>query len=389
PKPANDTKQIPDSKPGVTENKAPVPESKNVEGQAPPTVKKDGEVKIPDSLTGEKEDAKAVSGNESKNVKTPLPPAEKRLDEKGEPETALKEKMIITGVPEQEKSSGQVVRGSIPSKKETVKQGTAPEKPEGQAPSTDKTMANDMAVKPEKIDTKKQETADIIRDETTPVKSNTGAVGQSPDVKGVEPLKTPDQSESQTINTQIDQAKGATLQVGAYKEEANAAILKKQLISLGRTAFYRYETAEGLGDLYRIYITGYKTLGEAVKDAKTLVESGVITGYARVHKKIPVTIMPPEKADAAENETGSSIYFIHTGSFKEEVNAQRVVASLKESGYKAFYVPEKEPSVTWFRVYIGDFRSEAQAREKGMELLEKGIITYFKPVAIMPQEKGN
>jgi cell division septation protein DedD len=98
---------------------------------------------------------------------------------------------------------------------------------------------------------------------------------------------------------------------------------------------------------------------------------------------------PPEKAGVAEAETGGRIFFLHTGSFKEEVNAQRVVASLKESGYKAFYVPEKEPSVIWFRVFIGDFRSESQAREKGMELLEKGIITYFKPIAIDPQENGN
>jgi len=208
-------------------------------------------------------------------------------------------------------------------------------------------------------------------------------------VKVQDTLKAPDISEPLATDTHADQPKGATLQVGAYKEEANAAILEKELITLGRRAFYRHEISEGIGDIYRIYITGYKTLGEAVKDAKTLVESGVITGYARAQNKFSVVDISPEKVDAVQNETGSSIYFIHTGSFKEEVNAQRVVASLKGSGYKAFYVPETEPSVTWFRVYIGDFRSEAQAREKGMELLEKRIITYFKPVAIMPQEKGN
>jgi cell division septation protein DedD len=224
---------------------------------------------------------------------------------------------------------------------------------------------------------------EINVNEAAAEKTNPDTAKHAPDIKKAETEKIPSTDEI------IDQPKGATLQVGAYKEEANAAILKKQLISLGRTAFYRRENAEGLGDLYRIYITGYKTLGEAVKDAKTLVESGVITGYARSQNKFTVADIPTEKIYAVQNEPGGSIFFIHTGSFKEEVNAQRVVASLKESGYKAFYVPEKEPSVTWFRVYIGDFKSEAQAREKGMELLEKGIITYFKPVAIMPQEKGN
>lgn len=387
--PGNDIEQVSERKSGVTENKAPEPESKIIEGQNPPAVKKDTEVKIPDSVTREKEVANTTVDTGSKNIKTPLPPAEKRLNEKDLPETVPKEQEIKTAVPEQGKGSGQVIRGSIPSQKKTVKQGAVTQEPEGQAPSTNQSAATDKVPKAEKIDTQKQEAADIIRDETVPVKSSTDAASQTPDEKGPEPLKTPDISEPHTANAHADQPKGATLQVGAYKEEANAAILKKQLLSLGRTAFYRHEKAEGLGDLYRIYITGYKTLGEAVKDAKTLVESGVIKGYARPSSKFSAADIPPEKAVAAESEAGGRIIFLHTGSFKEEVNAQRAVASLKGSGYKAFLVPEKESSVTWYRVYVGDFRSETQAREKGMELLEKGIITYFKPVSIDPQENGN
>ncbi|MBN1906682.1 MAG: SPOR domain-containing protein [Deltaproteobacteria bacterium] len=308
--PVNDIKQVSEENPGVPENKAPETESKIVEGQAPPTAKKDTEAKIPETVTHEQ--------------------------------------VLKTPATEQENRAGQVIRGTIPSQKKTVKQDAAPEKPEGQVSSTDQSAAANEPVT-EKVTEKK------------------------------ESIK----------NESIDQPKGATLQVGAYKEEANAAILKKQLTSLGRTAFYRPETVEGKGDLYRIYITGYKTLGEAVKDAKTLVESGVITDYARTSSKFTSADIPLENAGVAENEKDGRIFFLHTGSFKEEVNAQRAVASLKGSGYKAFLVPEKEPSVTWYRVYIGDFRSEVQAREKGMELLDKEIITYFKPVSIDPQENGN
>jgi cell division septation protein DedD len=332
--PPDNINKVPETKTGVTENKAPVPESKIIEGQAPLTAKKDAGVKAPETETTGV--IKADIDIESKKVEEPLPQAKKEVEK--------------TGIPEQDKTSGQVRREPIPVQKETP--------------------------------------PEIKKDEAVPEKTNTPDATQTPDLKGTEPEKMPEKK-IPLADVNIDQAKGATLQVGACKEEANAAILKKQLLSLGRTAFYRYETAEGMGNIYRIYITGYKTLGEAVKDAKTLVGSGVITGYARPQSKIPAADISPKKTDVTVNETDGNIYFIHTGSYKEEVNAQRAVASLKESGYKAFYVPEKEPSVIWYRVYIGDFRSEAQAREKGMELLNKGIITYFKPVAITPEEKGN
>ena len=39
-------------------------------------------------------------------------------------------------------------------------------------------------------------------------------------------------------------------------------------------------------------------------------------------------------------------------------------------------------SGSWYRVYIGEFNNEAEARKKGMELLDRGLISYFKPIAI-------
>jgi hypothetical protein len=413
PQPDGDTKQVPEAKTGLPEKKLPVPEVKIIEGQTPLTAKKDTAEKIPETtpvkqppeqkpaeaagqikgigqkdaekkipVAEAKEAVKILTGTESKKTEAPLPQAVKKEDEKKASEAAPKEPVEKTGVTGQEKTSGQIRREPIPVKQETVKQAPEPK------PLIEKKKVTSAEPGVGDKPVPKEEPPEIKRDETLPEKIDRVIVNQTPSTTVPVPEKVPEKKIPASVEI-TDQAKGATLQVGAYKEEANAAILKKQLITLGRKAFYRHETAGGMGDIFRIYITGYSTLGDAVRDAKALVESGVITGYARPNMKNPAADIPPQKTEAAANETGNSIYLLHTGSYKEEVNALRAVAMLKESGYKAIYVPEKDATVTWYRVYIGDFRSEAQAREKGMELLEKGIITYFKPVAITPEEKGN
>lgn len=181
------------------------------------------------------------------------------------------------------------------------------------------------------------------------------------------------------INHDDSRLTGASLQVGAFSDEANAASLKKQLRDLGKNAFYRHESADGKGLFYRLYITGYSSLHEAIKDAKELLESGVISGYSRVHSSAPV---PETTAEEPAADQDGKTYFIHISSNKDEKNAAENVARLKEHGYKAFYVFEKEPAGSWYRVYIGEFKNEAEARKKGMELLDRGLISYFKPIVI-------
>lgn len=172
---------------------------------------------------------------------------------------------------------------------------------------------------------------------------------------------------------------GASLQVGSFKDEANAATLKMKLKTLGKNAFYRFESTDNKGKFYRLYITGYSSLREAIKDAEELVGSGVISSYSRVIGKDtdPVSSTTSESADA-----GDKIYLIHVSSNKDEKNAAENVARLKENGYKAIYILEKDQSTSWYRVYIGKFKNETEAREKGKELFERGLIKYFKPIAI-------
>ncbi|MGD9162290.1 MAG: SPOR domain-containing protein [Desulfobacteraceae bacterium] len=202
----------------------------------------------------------------------------------------------------------------------------------------------------------------------------TKAAEPSPAIKKTKPASV--------INHNNSRLTGASLQVGAFSDEAIAAKLQKKLKGLGKKAFYRLESAGSKGDFYRLYITGYSTLHEAIEDAKALVKSGVISGYSRVHSKGPIS-------GTSSKEKKGKTYFLHISSNKDKANAAEYVAKLKEYGYKAFYVLEKDRSVSWYRVYIGEFKNEAEARKKGTELLDKGIISYFKPLVIDRKKLNN
>ena len=113
-----------------------------------------------------------------------------------------------------------------------------------------------------------------------------------------------------------------------------------------------------------------------VKEARKLVNSGVISDYTirqfgKISQPAPA-IKHPEKP----------LFFLHVSSFKEKENAVEYVQLLDEMGLKAFLVQEEISGVSWFRVYIGEFENEAKARKKGDELLQNGMIDYFKPIEI-------
>ncbi len=153
---------------------------------------------------------------------------------------------------------------------------------------------------------------------------------------------------------------------------------------LGKNAFYRKEAIENGDTYYRLYITGYKSLREAIKDAKMLLKSGVISSYSRIHSQ---NITPgTRQTKQVEEENRGKIYVLHISSDKDETNAKETVARFRKSGYKAAYRHEMINSEGWYKVYIGEFKNEAEAREKGAELVKEGIISYFKPIAINPEK---
>lgn len=170
--------------------------------------------------------------------------------------------------------------------------------------------------------------------------------------------------------------KGYYMRVSSLKDKVNAEKTLERLKKSGYDVFFRRETVKGKGVWYRVYIQGYKSKGEAEKDAKRLRESGLISGYALK----PVS--EGAKASTHKKNDGKKVYFLHVSSFKEKINAEQEVNALKGHGLKSFLVAEDVSGKKLFRVYIGEFDSENAARKVGSELAGKGIITYFKPFEI-------
>jgi cell division protein FtsN len=80
---------------------------------------------------------------------------------------------------------------------------------------------------------------------------------------------------------------------------------------------------------------------------------------------------------ATEDE---SIYVLHVSSFKNQKAAETEASELLKKGLQAFYKKEAiEGKGDWYRVFIGIFESRQEAKVKGAELVEKGIITYAAP----------
>ena len=79
-------------------------------------------------------------------------------------------------------------------------------------------------------------------------------------------------------------------------------------------------------------------------------------------------------------EAEDSIYLIHVSSFRRRKSAEIEVSNLSKHGVQVFYKYESvKGKGKWFRVYIGTFKNRQEAMEKGVELLRKGIISYYKP----------
>jgi len=170
--------------------------------------------------------------------------------------------------------------------------------------------------------------------------------------------------------------KGYYLQVSSLRQKENAEEIVKRLKDAGYNAFYSYEALKGKGNWYRVYIDEYSSKGDAEKDAKKLMQSGTISGYEI--KRATENIFAAEKAQRDETK----VYSLHTASYREGSNADSDVLRLSAMGLKAFSVKADISGEQWFRVFVGEFSDENEARKKGDELLSKGIITYFKPMII-------
>jgi len=166
------------------------------------------------------------------------------------------------------------------------------------------------------------------------------------------------------------------LKVSSLKEKANAEEVVNTLQKAGYNAFYKFENVEGKGDWYRVYLDGYQSREAAEKEAKKLTASGIISGYEIKRKMDGIQTPEPLKEDAKK------AFFLHVASFKVSAKADEEVRRLTGSGFKAVSNEVEVSGEQWFRVYIGEFSTEKEAREKGKELIQQGVITYFKPMLL-------
>jgi cell division septation protein DedD len=167
--------------------------------------------------------------------------------------------------------------------------------------------------------------------------------------------------------------KAYQLKVSSLKEEVNAEELVKQLQDAGYQASYRYETVKDKGDWYRVYVEGYLSKKDAANAGEKIKGLGLIDGYELMRATGKAQPVKP----AVINEKRS--FSLHVSSYKDSALAEGEVARLRGNFLTAFFVKTDISGEQWYRVYVGEFSDEKEARKFGDELIKKGLITYFKP----------
>ena len=188
------------------------------------------------------------------------------------------------------------------------------------------------------------------------------------------------------------------IQIAAYQDLDHAVERVNYLKRLGYSAFYHYETVHKKGKWYRVYIARFPTRSQAEEEARVLQDLKLIEDYEirilRNGASAPAKPPPAKPAPAAGRKTpparqpaksakrGNMVYLLHVSSYRDKENAVEETQHLKSAGQKAFFVEEDLASGTWFRIYLGKWETEKQARAAGSRLKKQGIITYFKPLEI-------
>lgn len=205
-----------------------------------------------------------------------------------------------------------------------------------------------------------------------------------------------------------------SIQVAAATDKGSAEERAEEMNRLGYRSYVRLETVPGKGGWYRVYVDRFGSKSEADREAASLKSLGLLNecfvravkgDFALAPKKTDLTPTPPHKkeevaplrkkediAPPAPQKKGAAIpaphkewksassrlHFLHVGSFKERENAVKSVASFGKMGQKAFFVEEGVARDRWFKVYIGEFAEVKDAKKAGVDLKERGAVSYFK-----------
>ncbi len=166
----------------------------------------------------------------------------------------------------------------------------------------------------------------------------------------------------------------------SFKGSEEARAKTKEYNDLGYNAFYRQETADGKPDVYNVYIERFKSRPEAEKEADILKELGLISDFdIREIIERPKSVPKKEKQETPAAVQSVKRYYLKVGSLKEKSNAEEIVKRLKDAGYNAFYNYETVKGLgDWYRVYVDEYKSKADAEKDAGKLMESGIISGYE-----------
>ena len=165
-----------------------------------------------------------------------------------------------------------------------------------------------------------------------------------------------------------------SIQLGAFRDHSYAVELVNSLKSLGHDAFERKERFGDNETIHRVYIEKFQSRRAAYREAKSLKDLDLISEYS---------IKSLGKAGGVKGPAESAVvYYLHVGSYKQKDNAEKKVEMLENQDCRAVVVEEAISGETWYRIYLGEFKDEEEARRFGAKLKDKVVISYFKPIPI-------
>jgi cell division protein FtsN len=166
--------------------------------------------------------------------------------------------------------------------------------------------------------------------------------------------------------------KGYTIQLGAYQDVHVAQEKVNELKRFGHNVSLVKESTEGNRIWYRIYIEQFSSKEAAEREARVLKELGLISDYI-------IRYLSSENGCEKDNKDKvCSAFYLHVGSFKNAENAETLVRTIKKEDQNALKVREEVSGEHWYRVYIGSYEDESEAKRAGSQLKKKGLISGFR-----------
>lgn len=122
----------------------------------------------------------------------------------------------------------------------------------------------------------------------------------------------------------------------------------------------------------------HQAIKEEAPTAQPLkVAQSIVEGKKAVEAKTVVAATPHRLPAALPKNVAqypAGKFTVQVASFSSEEDAKKRAEDLKNKGYSAFYLPAKVNGQTWFRVSVGQFPTENEAKSYRTEFMAKSKI---------------